>query len=199
MTRHGIDAGCGGEEGDSCGARWVFAYGSLMWRPGFAYVEKRPALLQGFHRAFCVYSHHYRGTPEAPGLVLGLDRGGSCRGVAFRVGAEDWAAVKAYLDERELVTYAYTPRLLTAHTPDGAVPVYTYVADPDHPQYAGDLGMERTAAIIMEAAGIAGLNRDYLINTLRHLEGEGYADMALHALLQRVEHLTGIIEAGGGI
>ncbi|MBK8909308.1 MAG: gamma-glutamylcyclotransferase [Rhodospirillales bacterium] len=170
-----------------------------MWRPGFTYLEKRPALLKGFHRAFCVYSHHYRGTPEAPGLVLGLDQGGSCRGVAFAVGVDEWPTVKAYLDERELVTYAYAPRLLAAETPEGAVPVYTYVADPDHPQYAGDLGIERTAAIIMGAAGIAGLNRVYLINTLRHLESEGYTDTVLQTLLHRVERLTGIIEAGGGI
>ena len=80
-----------------------------MWNPGFPYLERRPATLHGYHRAFCVYSHHYRGTPECPGLVLGLDQGGQCRGVAFRVAPEEWDGVVRYLDERELIGYAYTP------------------------------------------------------------------------------------------
>ncbi|MCW5699919.1 MAG: gamma-glutamylcyclotransferase [Rhodospirillales bacterium] len=177
----------------------VFAYGSLMWRPGFTYIDAYPALIYGYHRDFCVYSHHYRGTPENPGLVLGLARGGSCRGLVFRVAAADKENVKAYLDERELVTYAYQPRVLLAHSADGAASVYTFVADPEHPQFAGHLQIEQAAAIIMEAEGCAGLNRDYLINTVRHLEKEGFTDRRMHRLLRRVEHLTGIIEAGSGI
>ena len=178
---------------------WVFAYGSLMWHPGFPFLDGRPALLRGYHRSFCVFSHHYRGTPEQPGLVLGLARGGSCRGIAFRVARAEAASVQAYLDERELVTYAYQPRSLTVALPEGSVTAYTYVADPAHAQYAGDLGVERSAEIIMRAEGCAGLNRDYLINTVRRLETEGFVDRNLHALLARVSHLTGIIEAGGGI
>lgn len=178
---------------------WVFGYGSLMWQPGFAHTEAVPALLHGYHRSFCVYSHHYRGTPEQPGLVLGLAPGGSCRGLAFRVPVAGEAAVRDYLTERELVSYAYVPMVLPVEIPGGAVEAYTFVADPDHRQYAGDLGIERCAEIIMEARGIAGLNRDYLINTVRRLEKEGYADVRLHPLLERIEHLTGIIEAGGGI
>lgn len=178
---------------------WVFGYGSLMWRPGFPHVEVLPALLRGYHRAFCVYSHHYRGTPENPGIVLGLDRGGSCRGLAFRVNPEDREAVVDYLNERELVSYAYLARTLRVAVQGRNVEAYTFVANPDHSQYAGDLGVERSAEIILEAQGVAGLNRDYLINTLRHLEREGYTDNRLHELLKRVEHLTGIIEAGGGI
>lgn len=178
---------------------WVFGYGSLMWRPGFPHLDACPALLRGYHRAFCVYSHHYRGTRENPGLVLGLDRGGACRGLAFRVTADDQDAVVDYLNERELVSYAYLPKTLKVSVPQGRVEAYTFVANPKHNQYAGDLGIERSAQIILEAQGVAGLNRDYLINTLRHLEREGYTDNRLHALLKRVEHLTGIIEAGGGI
>ncbi|TVR95751.1 MAG: gamma-glutamylcyclotransferase [Rhodospirillales bacterium] len=177
----------------------VFAYGSLMWRPGFPYVESTPALLRGYHRAFCVYSHHYRGTPERPGLVLGLAPGGACRGLAFRVADDRVEQVKAYLHERELVSYAYVPRQVPVALPEGAANAYTFVADPGHPQYAGDLGPERSAEIIMKAAGAAGLNREYLIRTVQQLERAGHPDPALHALLERVWRLTGEIEAGGGI
>ena len=82
-------------------AMFVFAYGSLIWRPGFAHLGARPALLRGYHRRFCIWSRHYRGTPERPGLVLGLDRGGACQGVVFEVAAEAAAAVLEYLDARE--------------------------------------------------------------------------------------------------
>lgn len=178
---------------------WVFGYGSLMWRPGFSYLESRPALLRGYHRSFCVYSHHYRGTPEHPGLVLGLARGGACRGIAFRVDLADEQSVKSYLDERELVSYAYTPRTVPVLLGGITVQCYTFVANTHHDQYAGDLGVERSAEIIMSAQGVAGLNRDYLINTVRQLEKEGFSDKRLGQLLKRVEHLTGIIEAGSGI
>ena len=178
---------------------WVFGYGSLMWRPGFAYRAARRARLAGYHRSFCVYSHHYRGTPTAPGLVLGLDPGGSCDGLAFRVDAAEAADVKAYLDERELVSYAYHPMTLPVATSAGAVMAYTFVADPGHRLYAGQLDIETAAETIMRAQGVAGLNREYLINTVRSLETEGFVEPELHRLLKRVEHLTGIIEAGGGI
>jgi glutathione-specific gamma-glutamylcyclotransferase len=178
---------------------WVFGYGSLMWRPGFRHQEVLAAVLPGYHRSFCVYSHYYRGTPEEPGLVLGLAPGGSCQGLAFRVSPADLTAVKAYLDERELVSYAYRATWLPVMTVHGEVSAYTFVADPTHPQYAGELGIERAAQIIIRARGRAGLNRDYLIETLRRIEVEGFADEPLHSLLRRVEHLTGILEAGGGI
>lgn len=170
-----------------------------MWHPGFPHVEIRPAILKGYHRAFCVYSRHYRGTPEKPGLVLGLDRGGECQGLAFRVAPEHEGAVKSYLNERELIGYAYTATTLPVRVPEGTVDAYTFVANPEHSQYADDLDLERSAQIIMQAEGVAGLNRDYLINTVRRLEREGILDADLHALLKRVEHLTGVIEAGSGI
>jgi len=179
---------------------WVFGYGSLMWRPGFDFAEVRPALLKGWHRSFCLYSLHYRGTPAHPGLVLGLDRGGSCRGLAFRVPAADSELVVEYLNERELVGYAYVARTLTVQLEDGgSVPAYTFVADRKHRHYAGDLGQEHAASIIMDAQGCAGLNRDYLINTVRKLEAEGYADKSLHSLLVEVERQTGLIDRGAGI
>lgn len=179
---------------------WVFGYGSLMWRPGFEADEIRRARLDGWHRGFCVYSRHWRGTPERPGLVLGLDQGGSCHGLAFRVAAERAADVVEYLNERELVGYAYVAQDLPVRLDDGrVVDAYTFVADTAHHHYAGQLPLEQAAAIIMDAEGCAGLNRDYLINTIRQLESDGYAEASLHALLVEVERQTGIIEAGAGI
>lgn len=179
---------------------WVFGYGSLMWRPGFEYVERRPALLDGWTRSFCLYSLHYRGTPEHPGLVLGVDGGGSCRGVAFRVAPSRAAKTRDYLNERELAGYAYVARTLPVTLDDGReVAAYTFVADRRHPLYAGPMEMAAAAAIIMDAQGRAGLNRDYLINTVRRLEADGFHDESLHALLREVERQTGLIDQGAGI
>jgi cation transport protein ChaC len=179
---------------------WVFGYGSLMWRPGFDFAESVPALLKGWHRSFCLYSLHYRGTPAQPGLVLGLDRGGSCRGLAFRVPATDAETTINYLNERELVGYAYRTHTARVTLDDGrAVSAYTFVADRTHRHYAGDLELEHQAAIIMDAQGAAGLNRDYLINTVRQLEADGFTDRSLHALLIEVERQTGLIDMGAGI
>lgn len=179
---------------------WVFGYGSLMWNPGFDFAEARPAWLTGWHRAFCLYSLHYRGTPARPGLVLGLDCGGSCRGVAFRVPAAQAELAVEYLNERELIGYAYQARTLPIALDDGSeVAAYTFVADCDHRHYAGELSLETAAAIIMDAQGAAGLNRDYLINTVRRLEADGFVDRALHALLLEVERQTGLIDLGAGI
>jgi len=178
---------------------WVFGYGSLMWEPGFEHLDARPATLPGYHRSFCLYSHHYRGTREAPGLVLGLNRGGSCRGIAFRVARECWREAVAYLDERELIGYAYLPRIVDIEIDGAAANAYTFVADADHPHYAGDLGIERSADLIMNAAGKNGLNRDYLIRTVRKLEDEGFLDPSLHDLLASVEQRTGALDMGAGI
>ncbi|MGE5547037.1 MAG: gamma-glutamylcyclotransferase [Solirubrobacterales bacterium] len=179
---------------------WVFGYGSLMWRPGFEHAEALPAWLDGWCRGFCVYSMHYRGTPARPGLVLGLDEGGACRGVAFRVPAERAEMTIEYLVERELIGYAYQPRTLPVRLErGGTVDAYTFVADRAHRHYAGRLPLEQAAAIIMDAEGQAGLNRDYLINTVRRLEADGFTDPDLHALLVEVERQTGLIEAGAGI
>lgn len=181
---------------------WVFGYGSLMWRPGFAYEEAQPATLRGFTRSFCIYSHYYRGTPERPGLVLGLDPhdGAECRGVAFRVADDQKDAVIAYLTERELCGYAYKAETLQLQLDCKTdIEAYTFVADPTHALYAGELSLEKAASLIMEAEGNTGLNRDYLINSVRELEAHGYRDEHLHDLLKKVEYLTGIIEAGAGI
>lgn len=181
------------------GDLWVFGYGSLMWRPDFPYLDVKPAVLDGYHRSFCIYSRYWRGTPERPGLVLGLTPGGLCRGLVYRVAAAERAAVVSYLNERELGRYAYIARTLPVVIDDEQVDAYTFVADEAHQHYAGDLALAEAAHIIMEAQGLAGLNRDYLINTIRELEANGFVEPALHALLRTVEELTGVIESGSGI
>ncbi len=180
---------------------WVFGYGSLMWDPGFPFSTRESAHLCGYHRSFCIYSHHYRGTPQRPGLVLGLDSGGECQGVAFQVEKDQWKSVVDYLNERELIGYAYRPTVLSLHLQSSqrTVRAYSFVADPEHPTYAGDMGLEQSAKTIMNAVGAGGLNRDYLINSVKQLETHGFEDPDLHRLLQRVELLTGLIDQGGGI
>ena len=173
---------------------WVFAYGSLIWHPGFPVTEQRLARLPGWHRSFCMRSIHHRGTPEAPGLVLALDAapGASCQGVAFRVepGAED--ATVAYLRERELISSAYLERELQAEIDGhGAQSVLTYVVDPAHVQYIGDLSLEDQAQIIATAVGGRGPNDEYLANTAQHLHELSIADADLDWLAARVHHIKG--------
>jgi glutathione-specific gamma-glutamylcyclotransferase len=166
----------------------VFAYGSLMWRPDFPFAEIMPATLYGYHRAFCITSTHYRGTAERPGLVLGLDRGGQCVGRLYRIGPTDAAQVAEYLHQRELITGCYVPKDVTLRLQDGAkARGLTYVADRTHYQYAGKLDDVKIAGIIRHSVGLMGSNRDYLRNTVQHLEEMGIADTSLHRILKLVE------------
>ncbi|HXV22767.1 MAG TPA: gamma-glutamylcyclotransferase [Alphaproteobacteria bacterium] len=166
----------------------VFAYGSLMWNPGFPHLEVRPARLIGYHRTFCLYSEHYRGTSERPGLVLGLDRGGSCLGRAYKIAAAAGPEVARYLDERELLGGAYDPRWVQIRFEDGRrASAYAYVIDRACPHYAGRLELDAIAEIIAHAAGARGSNLDYLVNTVRHLDELGIAESALHEVLERVQ------------
>lgn len=169
------------------GDLWVFGYGSLMWDPGFEFLEMRTATLFGWHRAFCVRSIHWRGTPERPGLVLGLDQGGSCRGRAYRVAEAIRQPVVDYLFRREMISGVYTPRILAIH-PDGLAPVkgLTFVADRSHVQYAGKLSPEQTAELVCQGSGARGPCRDYLVNTIRHLDELGIPDGPLHRVLDLV-------------
>lgn len=181
---------------------WVFAYGSLIWRPGFAHAGQHRALLRGWHRSFCLWSHRYRGTPERPGLVLGLDRGGACHGVAFRVPGAHAAEVLRYLDDRELpdgaeVVYhrrVVPVRLLdapgTAATGAPVVPAVTYVVNRASRNYAPRLPPEQAAAVIAEGVGQMGPNRDYLLNTLGHLGALGVRD-------PRLERIARLLPGGG--
>ena len=165
---------------------WVFGYGSLMWHPGFPHLEVRQALLHGYHRRFCVYSHRYRGTPTRPGLVLGLDRGGSCHGMVYRAPAAEGQAVMDYLWEREMITGVYIPKWLTLRTPDGPVTAASFVVDPSHGQYTGRITPEQTAQLIVQGVGQRGHCREYLSATLGHLEALGIHDRSLHHLQRLV-------------
>jgi cation transport protein ChaC len=179
---------------------WVFGYGSLMWNPGFAAEEAVPADLPGFRRAFCLRSVHYRGTPEAPGLVLGLDRapGRVCAGLAYRVGAGAAAAVLDYLRRRELVSYAYAEEVHPAILADGRrIDALAYVLDPAHPQYCGGLTLEAQAAVIAHAQGPAGSNRDYLERTLDSLAALGIADDELLHLARLVRAKVAGVDGAG--
>jgi cation transport protein ChaC len=173
---------------------WVFGYGSLMWRPGFDYQEKRSAVLKGLHRALCVYSHVHRGTPELPGLVMGLDQGGSCRGVAFRVAEERWESTIKYLREREQVTLVYkeTQRLirLDGDTPESVLAL-TFVVDRSHPQYAGKLSPEVLLKHVLQGEGLSGRNPDYVLSTADHLTELGLHDPTLHWLAQKLRASSG--------
>jgi cation transport protein ChaC len=175
---------------DADGHLYVFGYGSLIWRPGFGHASSHPALLRGFHRRFCIWSKYYRGSPEAPGLVLGLDRGGACRGLAFRVPAHEAAAVLDYLDARENIgdEVVYARRRLPVRLLDGGrmVQAVTYVVDRQAGQYCRPTPAEAAAAIA-HGVGSAGSNRDYLLNTQAHLRAMGVRDAGLDRIAAELQ------------
>jgi len=176
------------------GELWVFGYGSLMWRPGFDFLERVPARLRGLHRAFCVFSHVHRGTPERPGLVLGLDRGGMCRGIAYRVAAKARAKTIAYLRAREQVTSVYVETMRRIELEDAArrqVDALCYIVDRGHVQYAGRLSLAERVHYVRQGHGRSGPNREYVLDAVRALEALGYRETDLHLLAQRLgEHET---------
>lgn len=166
---------------------WVFGYGSLMWRPGFAHIETRKARLSGYRRALCIRSHVHRGTPDRPGLVLGLDRGGSCLGVAFRVAGELSGEVMAYLREREQITSVYVEKRLPVRLETGeTVAAVTYVADRHHIQFAASLDVDEAARIVAGSIGRSGANEEYVLNTVEHLRALGIRDRWLESVAERI-------------
>lgn len=171
------------------GDLWVFGYGSLMWDPGFEFSRSAPALLYGYHRAFCVYSTRYRGTPERPGLVLGLDRGGCCRGIAFLVAERQIERVLDDLWVREMLRFVYTPRLVPIAVDGTKVNALTFVSNRSHEGYAGRLELEEMAQTIAECSGARGPNADYLFNTLRHLAALGFREPRLDKISLAVQAL----------
>lgn len=169
------------------GDLWVFGYGSLMWRPGFTYARRCKALLRGWRRSLCVFSHVYRGSPERPGLVLGLDRGGACPGVAFEVDTALWEATIRYLREREQVTAVYVERVAPVTLESGErVPAVTYVADRLHGQYAGRLDRETMLEYVLAGQGQSGDNAEYILETHAHLQAIGIRDRDLEWLSARL-------------
>jgi cation transport protein ChaC len=169
---------------------WVFAYGSLMWRPAFAYAEAVHARLTGWRRCFCIYSVHHRGTPERLGMVLGLDRGGVCEGMAYRVAARDAEATRAYLRAREQVSGVYREAFLPVELerhPSGRQPeevmALVFIAERAHPAYAGRLPLRLQARLIRGGKGLSGANLDYLVSTVRHLAELGIRERDLERLV----------------
>jgi len=168
---------------------WVFGYGSLMWNPGFAYAHRQQATLSGYARAFCLWSVHYRGTAEAPGLVLGLDQaaGAACEGVAYFVPADLAEKAHLYLRARELVSYAYLEKVEMLTLESGAqVPAICYIVDRGHSQYAAEVSLAAKAGVIARACGSAGRNLVYLENTLAHMQTLGIQDSECMAILAMI-------------
>lgn len=167
---------------------WVFGYGSLMWRPGFPYVKRTSAQVYGLHRALCVYSHVHRGTAERPGLVLGLDRGGSCHGIGFQIAPENKDETIAYLRGREQVTMVYKevmrPMVVDDDGTRRSVEALFYIADRDHLQYAGRLSLDEQVRLVRQGVGVSGKNPEYLDNTVDHLMQMGVRDRFLEKVSQ---------------
>jgi cation transport protein ChaC len=169
---------------------WLFGYGSLIWNPAFHHVERRIARLHGYHRRYCLWTWLGRGTPERPGLMLGLDRGGSCAGVAFRIAAK---AVDSELDvvwRREMVTGSYAPTWVRLRTADGErIPAIAFVINHAHERYASGLADSEVASVVAIAEGRLGACRDYLFNTIAHLEALGLRDRGLERVAMLVREL----------
>lgn len=178
------------------GDLWVFGYGSLMWDPGFHHADSHPAVVHGYHRRFCVYSYSYRGTRAKPGLVLGLDRGGTCKGIAYRVPRRNAEEALAYLWERELDGGVYRFKKLKARLARRVVDAYSCVVDRTQPGYAAELSVEETARLICQGVGKRGLCLDYLENTVRHIEALGLTDGHLHRLLEVVQRQSTLKHGG---
>ena len=172
---------------------WVFGYGSLMWRPDFAYRQRRHALVTGLHRQLCIYSHVHRGTPDNPGLVMGLDRGGRCRGIAYQVAENDRIDTINYLREREQTTMVYIESIreidLIGDTPH-RVPALMYVVDRGHRQYAGRLSLAAQLALVRKGVGQSGPCVDYVRSTATHLAEIGVRDHGLEALVKALDEAT---------
>jgi cation transport protein ChaC len=172
---------------------WVFGYGSLMWQPGFEFIEQVPARLIGEHRALCVYSFDHRGTPEKPGLVLGLDRGGACRGIAFRVAAKLRHDTVSYLRSREQTTNVYrevTRSVWLENEARQRVGALAYVVDRGHVQYAGRLSLSEQLRYVQQGHGRSGNNRDYVLATVKSIEAQGLRDPQLHQLVAMLHNDT---------
>jgi cation transport protein ChaC len=167
---------------------WVFAYGSLMWNPGFDFLDARPAVLYGYHRRLCLWSVRYRGTEAKPGLVLGLDRGGSCRGYAYHISQQQTHSVVDYLCERELITGAYDARLCSVVLEEGRkVSALTFVSKQDHPHFVPKLALNETISVVRDAKGARGCNRSYVLNTVTHMNQMNIRDTELHRIANHLE------------
>jgi glutathione-specific gamma-glutamylcyclotransferase len=175
----------------------LFAYGSLIWKPEVPHVAARPATAHGWHRAFCLRMPRFRGTPDAPGLMMVMDRGGQCRGMVFDLAPDDPAAQLDRLFRREFTFKPINniPRWITVQTAQGAVPALAFVVNRDSPLYAGRLPLDQVAAVLAQACGHWGTGAEYLMNTVAQLELSGIRDHRLWTLQALV---AGRIEASSG-
>lgn len=170
------------------GDLWVFGYGSLMWSPDFPFLEHAVGLLRGYHRALCILSTRYRGTDRRPGLVMGLCRGGSCWGMAFRVPAARVAPTLQRLWRREMRRKVYAPRLVPVRIARGRrIHALAFIANPGHPQYQRELDLESRAQLVAQGVGERGRCTDYIRNTLRHMVALGVTDPHLARVLETAE------------
>jgi cation transport protein ChaC len=171
---------------DGDGDVWLFAYGSLMWNPMVEFAERQLAVVRGYHRRFCLWTHLGRGSAESPGLVLGLERGGVCRGVAYRIGAAIAQAELELVWHREMATDVYRPRWLSMRTATGRRWAIAFVVNRRHERYAGALPEAQVVASIAHATGALGPCATYLFNTTAHLEALGVRDRRLSRLRDQV-------------
>jgi glutathione-specific gamma-glutamylcyclotransferase len=165
---------------------WLFGYGSLIWNPAFHFTDRLVGTVFGWHRRFCLWTHLGRGCPERPGLVLGLERGGSCRGVVFRIAPDLVEEELAIVWRREMISGAYVPRWVDVHTAPGVVRAITFVINHAHERYASSLSDDEIAEAIATAQGWLGPCADYLINTVDHLAALGIHDRPLERLRARM-------------
>jgi len=166
---------------------WLFGYGSLMWNPAIDFAEQRVATIYGFHRSYCLWLHSGRGSPEHPGLMLALDRGGSCRGLAFRIPAREARAELLLAWRREMFGGAYAARWVEARLEGTTVRAIAFVVNRHHPRYAGRLGVTEIAARIATAAGSLGTCTSYLTETLGALHALGLRDPGLERIRRAIE------------
>ncbi|MDD2713936.1 MAG: gamma-glutamylcyclotransferase [Simplicispira sp.] len=162
---------------------WIFGYASLIWRPEFEFVERRPARVHGWHRALKMWSHINRGTPHSPGLVFGMLSGGSCRGVVFRVAQAQAHGVMLHLWQREMPGGVYDPRWLACQTPQGSVSALAFTLSRNSPSHTGTLDAATYQRIFQQASGRYGSTRDYVYATNEGLRAVGIHDRALVRLL----------------
>ncbi len=171
---------------------WVFAYGSLMWNPALEFAEASPCHVEGWRRSFCFWMPLGRGTPELPGLMLALEGGGSCEGIAYRLAPHQVRSELAILWNREMLSGIYQPRWVPAKLRDGrVVTAVTFVVDTGHCQYCGDLPIERAAHHIAFAEGRRGACRDYLANTAAHARALDIHDPYIERMVDLVAGLRG--------
>ena len=173
------------------GDLWVFAYGSLMWSPDFPYAERKAGRVHGYHRALCILSSRYRGTPDKPGLVMGLCPGGSCRGMAFRAQASQAKEVLDTLWKREMLNKVYTPKFVPVSLAGTQrVHALAFVADTSHRQFVDELDVHGRARLVAQGVGQRGRCVDYIRNTLDHMRELGVHDPHLTRILETAMDLS---------